>query len=135
MDILSLSSQICLKLNGKCYKCSFHEIQRWELYHLYSTLFQTEGMNSKPSEGNLYLFPSYISNLLRAVSTFSISCHKKTIKTLLRSEDDELQEREGPDWDVGDAAAGQHPLQRVRPGGLRVPESPGHHEEVISNYN
>lgn len=68
-----------------------------------------------------------ISNLIISVMTLRL---RK--QCLLRSAYDELQEREGPDGDVGDAGAGQRPLQGVRPGGQRVRESAGHHEKVIN---
>ena len=63
----------------------------------------------------------------------SIMKHDKTIITVCRrSAVHELQERQGPDGDVRYAGAGQHLVQRVRPGRERVSASLGRHAEVIS---
>ncbi len=54
------------------------------------------------------------------------SCSHPTYRPPLH----QLQERQGPHWDVGHSGAGPDPIQGIRPGRARVPEGNRRHEEV-----
>ncbi len=65
-----------------------------------------------------------------ALLSFRHIYHKLTYRPPLH----QLQERQGPHWDVGHSGASPDPLQGVRPGRARIPEGNRRHEEVNHSF-